>query len=47
MKVKETPPVFTEGAGFNEAVGLDLIPSEDVIIFELAVGELPRVKPEL
>ena len=47
MKFKETPPVFTERAGFNEAVGMDLIPSEDVIILKLVVGEMPRVRPEL
>jgi phosphohistidine swiveling domain-containing protein len=47
MKFKETPPVYTERAGFNEAVGMDLIPSEDVIILKLVVGEMPRVRPEL
>jgi phosphohistidine swiveling domain-containing protein len=47
MKFKETPPVFTDRAGFNEAVGMDLIPSEDVIILKLVVGEMPRVRPEL
>lgn len=47
LKFKETPPVFTERAGFNEAVGMDLIPSEDVIILKLVVGEMPRVRPEL
>jgi len=47
MKFKETPPVFTERAGFNEAVGMDLIPSEDVIILKLVVGEMPRIRPEL
>lgn len=47
LKFKETPPVFTERANFNEAVGMDLIPSEDVIIMKLVVGEMPRVRPEL
>jgi phosphohistidine swiveling domain-containing protein len=47
MKFKETPPVFTDRANFNEAVGMDLIPSEDVIIMKLVVGEMPRVRPEL
>lgn len=47
LKFKETPPVFTERADFNEAVGRDLIPSEDVIIMKLVVGEMPRVRPEL
>jgi len=47
LKFKETPPVYTERAGFNEAVGMDLIPSEDVIILKLVVGEMPRVRPEL
>jgi phosphohistidine swiveling domain-containing protein len=47
MKFKETPPVFTDRANFNEAVGMDLIPSGDVIILKLVVGEMPRVRPEL
>lgn len=47
LKFRETPPVFTERANFNEAVGMDLIPSEDVIIMKLVVGEMPRVRPEL
>jgi len=46
-KFKETPPVFTERTDFNEAIGMDLIPSEDVIILKLVVGEMPRVRPEL
>jgi phosphoenolpyruvate synthase/pyruvate phosphate dikinase len=47
LKFKETPPVFTDRSNFNEAVGMDLIPSEDVIIMKLVVGEMPRVRPEL
>jgi len=47
LRFKETPPVFTERADMNEAVGKDLIPSGDVIIIKLVVGEMPKVKPEL
>ena len=31
----------------NEAVGKDLLPSGDVIIIKLVVGEMPTPKPEL
>jgi phosphohistidine swiveling domain-containing protein len=47
LRFKETPPVFTDRADMNEAVGKDLIPSGDVIIIKLVVGEMPKVKPEL
>lgn len=43
----ETPPVFTDRENFDQAIGMDLIPSEDVIILKLVVGEMPKVKPEL
>lgn len=47
QRFQETPPVFTQRADLNEAVGMDLIPSEDVIIIKLVVGEMPKIKPEL
>jgi pyruvate,water dikinase len=43
----ETPPVFTDRENFEQAIGMDLMPSEDVIIVKLVVGEMPKVKPEL
>jgi pyruvate,water dikinase len=47
LKDKETPPVFTDRADFFESVGKDLMPSADVIILKVVVGEMPRVRPEL
>lgn len=47
QKFQEAPPVFTERESFDQAVGMDLVPSEDVIIMKLVVGEMPNVKPEL
>jgi len=47
QKFEETPPVFTERENFEQAAGMDLIPSEDVIIMKLVVGEMPKEKPEL
>lgn len=48
-EVKEwvAPPAFTTRASFEEAVGMDLIPSGDPIIIKIVVGEMPRVRPEL
>ena len=47
VKASVAPPVFTTRASFEEAVGMDLIPSGDPIIIKIVVGELPRVRPEL
>jgi pyruvate,water dikinase len=41
------PPAYTTRANIQEAVGMDLLPSEDPIIIKIVVGELPRVRPEL
>jgi pyruvate,water dikinase len=41
------PPAYTTRASIEEAVGVDLLPSEDPIIIKIVVGELPRVRPEL
>ncbi|UCH00467.1 MAG: hypothetical protein JSU78_00305 [Deltaproteobacteria bacterium] len=41
------PPAYTSRASIEEAVGMDLLPSEDPIIIKIVVGELPRVRPEL
>lgn len=41
------PPAFTTRASLEEAVGMDLLPSQDPIITKIVVGELPRVRPEL
>ena len=41
------PPAYTTRASIEEAVGMDLLPSEDPIIIKIVVGELPRVRPEL
>jgi pyruvate,water dikinase len=47
LRFKEAPPAYTERADLNEAVRMDLIPSEDVIIMKLVVGEMPIAKQEL
>jgi phosphohistidine swiveling domain-containing protein len=44
QKFEETPPVFTERDSFDQAVGMDLVPSDDVIIMKLVVGEMPTIK---
>ncbi|MCK4963380.1 MAG: hypothetical protein KAS19_12875, partial [Anaerolineales bacterium] len=41
------PPAFTTRASLEEAVGMDLLPSQDPIITKIVVGELPKVKEEL
>jgi len=41
------PPAFTTRASLEEAVGMDLLPSQDPIITKIVVGELPRVREEL
>lgn len=41
------PIVYTDRANFEEAVGLDLMPSADPIMVKIVVGEMPNVKPEL
>lgn len=47
QKFEETPPVFTDRESFDQAIGMDLVPSEDVIIMKLVVGEMPKVKEGL
>lgn len=47
QKFEETPPVYTERESFDQAVGMDLVPSDDVIIMKLVVGEMPTKKEEL
>jgi phosphohistidine swiveling domain-containing protein len=47
QKFEETPPAYTERESFDQAVGMDLVPSEDVIIMKLVVGEMPTIKEEL
>ncbi len=47
QKFEETPPAYTERESFDQAIGMDLVPSDDVIIMKLVVGEMPIVKEEL
>lgn len=47
VKDSVAPPAYTTRASFEEAVGMDLMPSGDPIIIKIVVGELPRVRPEL
>jgi pyruvate,water dikinase len=47
IRFEEVPPVFTNRANLEEAVGMDLMPSGDAIIIKIVVGELPRVREEL
>jgi len=42
IRFSQVPPVFTNQKGINEAVGMDLLPSDDAIIIKIVVGELPR-----
>ena len=44
---KSNPPMFTDRAGPEEAVGMDLMPSGDSMAMKVVVGEPPQVKPEL
>ena len=44
---RPNPPVITDRAGLEDAVGNDLLPSGDPIAIKLVVGELPEPKPEL
>ncbi len=46
-QTEQNPPLITDRAGFEEAVGEDLIPSMDAIALKIVVGEMPVVKPEL
>ena len=47
QRFEETPPAFTDRASFDEAVSMDLVPSDDVIIMKLVVGEVPGIKEDL
>jgi phosphohistidine swiveling domain-containing protein len=44
---RPNPPLITDRGSFEEALGLDLLPSRDAIASKIIVGELPDVKPEL
>jgi pyruvate,water dikinase len=44
---RPNPPLFTDRAGIEEAVSMDLLPSGDSVAVKIVVGELPQVKPEL
>ena len=44
---KQNPPLITDRAGLEEAVGEDLLPSGDAIAIKIVVGEMPEPKPEL
>ncbi|MBI5585047.1 MAG: hypothetical protein HY892_14640 [Deltaproteobacteria bacterium] len=44
---RSNPPLITNRASFEEAVGNDLLPSGDAIAIKVVVGELPQPKPEL
>jgi pyruvate,water dikinase len=46
-KNEEVPPVFTVRGSFEEAVGMDLLPSMDPIAIKTVLGEMPEVRPEL
>ncbi len=41
------PPLITDRAGLEEAVGMDLLPSKDAIAIKIVVGEMPEAKPEM
>jgi len=47
VRTMSNPPMFTDRAGPEEAVGMDLMPSGDSMAIKLVIGELPTVKPEL
>jgi phosphoenolpyruvate synthase/pyruvate phosphate dikinase len=44
---RPNPPMFTDRAGPEEAVGMDLLPSGDSMAIKLVLGEPPEVKEEL
>ena len=44
---RPNPPMFTERASPEEAVGMDLLPSGDAMAIKIVLGELPEVKAEL
>ncbi len=46
-QTRPNPPVITDRADFEEAVGKDLLPSGDAIAIKIVVGDLPQPKPEL
>lgn len=46
-QTRPNPPLITDRASLEEAVGLDLLPSKDSIALKVVVGDLPQVKPEL
>lgn len=47
VRTRSNPPIFTDRASPEEAVGMDLMPSGDSMAIKLVIGELPTVKPEL
>lgn len=44
---RPNPPMFTDRASPEEAVGMDLLPSGDAMAIKIVLGELPEVKAEL
>lgn len=46
-QTQQNPPLITDRAGLEEAVGMDLLPSGDAIAIKIVVGEMPEPKPEL
>ena len=46
-QTRPNPPLITDRASFEEAVGLDLLPSGDAVAIKIVVGDLPQPKPEL
>ncbi|MBN2031658.1 MAG: hypothetical protein JW836_00155 [Deltaproteobacteria bacterium] len=47
LKFQPSEPVYTTRASFEEAVGMDLLPSRDPVIIKVVVGEIPKVREEL
>jgi phosphohistidine swiveling domain-containing protein len=46
-KFAPNEPAYTKRASFEEAVGMDLMPSGDPVIIKVVVGEIPKRKEEL
>jgi pyruvate,water dikinase len=44
---RPNPPMLTERASPEEAVGMDLLPSGDAMAIKIVLGEMPEAKPEL
>jgi pyruvate,water dikinase len=46
-QTRPNPPLITDRASPEEAVGMDLLPSGDAIALKIVLGEMPQPKPEL